>query len=188
MIQINHNVVIMMYLCSCQYLGVETHKDSVTLTRVAPTKYEQHIAAINACLKSGHGKELSAAQRQAMLQQLQREGKPRAKAPAIALAHDGRICADYSSGTIESEQVRRCRYKLDIYPLAALKNCVQAARADTPKIKSQINSFCQEAKTAAQSLKPAEITERQLEGLCLYQRLNDNDCAQTADDFAACRG
>ena len=182
------NVFIMLYLCSCQYLGIETHKDSVTLTRVAQTKYEQHIAAINACLKKGEGLELSAFQRKAMMEQLQKEGKPRVSAAEIDPAAYSSICADYSSGTIESEQVRRCRYKLDIYPLAALTNCVQAARADTPAIKKQIDSFCQQAKVEMAELREEQVGERQLAGLCLYQKLKQDNCSQPAKAFAECGG
>ena len=182
------NILVMLYLCSCQYLGIETSKDSVTLTRVAETKYEQHIKAINDCLESGGGKELSADERKVMLQQLQREDQQRDGAAEIDPAAYGRICADYSSGTIESEQVRRCRYKLGIYPLAAIRNCVQVARDDTPKIKEQIDFFCQQAKDEMDKLSEEQVTELQLAGLCLYHKLKEYGCSQSDKAFRECGG
>ncbi len=180
------SVLILLYLCSCQYLGVEAQKDSATLTRVAPTKYEQHIDAINTCLKSGGGQELSDEQKQAMVQQWQEEDKQQVE--TIDAANYGRICADYARGTIESEQVRRCRYKLDIYPLALIKNCVQAARDHVRLLEEQVRSACQAAKDAGDSITPEQEQTRQLARLCLFQKLKQHDCSQAAQLLAQCGG
>lgn len=163
-------------LCSCQYLGIETHKDSATLTRIAKTKYEHEIDDINDCLKKGGGKELTPEQRTAMLQQLQKEDDARSNTNVIEPAAYGSICANFVSGTIESQQVRRCRYKLDIYPLALIKECIRAARELAPKLKAAVIHNCQQAKAAMDALSEEQIKERQLTRLELYHKLKKNGC------------
>ena len=164
------SLFILLYFCSCQYLGIETHKDSVTLTRVAQTKYEQHIEAINACLKSGDGQKLSNSQREAISQQLEQEGE------AIDQADYGSICANYTTGTIESEQERRCRYKLDIYPLELIRYCIDEARRMTRTIEDNIKVACNRAKAEAENLTVEQIQARQLAWLQEFQNLKTDDC------------
>lgn len=165
-----------LYLCSCQYLGVETHKDSATLTRIAKTKYERDIDDINDCLKKGGGKELTEEQRKEMLHKLEKEGDARGDNNVIDPAAYGSICANFVSGTIESQQVRRCRYKLDVYPLALIKECIRAARELAPRLKESVSYNCQQAKAAMDALKEEQIEERQLTRLELYHKLKKNGC------------
>lgn len=164
------SLFILLYFCACQYLGIETHKDSVTLTRVAQTKYEQHIESINTCLKNGGGKELNDSQHNAMLQQLQQEGE------TIDQANYGSICANFTTGTIESEQERRCRYKLDIYPTELIKYCIEQARGMTKTIEESIKYACNTAKEEAENLTPEQTEALQLTRLPGFQKLKTDGC------------
>ena len=124
-------LLLFIFISNCQYFGAEPHKDSITLTTVVDTKYQQHIKTINTCLESVQEQPLSDPETKDVeveLQQRDAEG-------TIKPARYGSICANYSSGTIASERVRRCLYQLDIYPAAAISHCIKQARADTTRVK-----------------------------------------------------
>ena len=169
------SVFLLLYLSSCQ-LDIETHKDSATLTSIEQTAYERHIATINACLQSGGGKEMSAKDLAAVQQALRRERRARGRAKEILPIFYGSICANYASGTMESTQVRRCRYKLPIYPVAAIKYCIQDARSSAETIKYQVNHACQRAKEEAAKLSAELVEKRQLTSLPAYEQLEDKNC------------
>ena len=132
-------LVLCSLLSNCEKLGITTSKDSVTLTSIAKTKYERHITTINNCLHAGGGREMSAAEQQALVQQLEQQLDTGNAAGSMVEHIDpatyGKICANFTSGTIASEQVRRCRYQLEIYPTAAIAYCLQEAHASTAIIK-----------------------------------------------------
>ena len=174
----NSSVFLLLYLSSCQ-LDIETHKDSATLTSIEQTAYERHIATINACLKSGGGKEMSPKDLAAVQQALRHERRARGRAKEILPIAYGSICANYTSGTLESTQVRRCRYKLPIYPVAAIKYCIQDARVSGIIIEAQVNLACGRAKVAKTEIEEKPellVKERQLNNLPDYVQLKNKNC------------
>ncbi len=154
----------------------DAHKDSATLTAIEQTEYERHLSAINACLQSGGGRAMSGQDLAAARQALRRERRLRGEAEEIQPIAYGRICANYTSGTLESEQVRRCRYQLGIYPITALKYCIQDARESAAIIKKQVRHACQKAKDAAEKLSENLIKERRLKMIPNYLQLEGQEC------------
>lgn len=162
------------FISNCQYFSAESNKYVVTTT-ITDIKYQQHIKIINACLESAQEQPLSDPEKQAIDKQLEKETKQRDAAGTIKPAHYGSICANYSSGTIESERVRRCRYQLDIYPAVAISYCSKQARADTTRVKTNLVTRCQEFQAEAQQVSDTEIMAR-LARHPLYAKIKDSNC------------
>lgn len=173
----HRNIVLWLFvfISNCQYFAAEPRKDSVTLTNVMDTKYQQHIKTINTCLESAQEQPLSDPEKQALEGQLKKEAEQHDAAGMIKPAHYGSICANYSSGTIENERVRRCRYQLDIYPTAAISYCIKQARADTTRVKTKLVARCQEFQAEAQQVSDAEI-RASLARHPLYAKIKDSNC------------
>lgn len=168
-------LLLLIFISNCQYFSAEQHQDSATLTRVIDTKYQQHIKAINDCLESAQEQLLSNEEKQAIAGQLKEEEKQRDGVETIKPAHYGSICANYSSGTIESERVRRCRYQLDMYPAAAISHCIAQARLLTTQIKTTLVAQCKKFQAEAKQVNDAE-TKASLMRNPLYEKIKNNNC------------
>lgn len=161
---------------SCQYLGIEQQQDAVTMTRIADTKYEKYINQINDCIRLGGGEALSAAQKKSLSQKFaQHESSQHQSLDTIEEAKYGSICASYTVGTMENEQVRRCRYLLSIYPPAAINYCLQQARSDIATIKTMLSNACKTAKDELGELTDEQIIKR-LAMLPDYHTIKEGNC------------
>ena len=170
----NHRNILLglfIFISNCQYFAAESHKDSVTLTTVIDSKYQQHIKTINTCLESNQEQSLSDTEKK----DIEGELKQRDAEGTIKPARYGSICANYSSGTIASERVRRCLYQLEIYPAAAISYCVKQARADITRLRDDLVALCQEFQDAAKQVSDAEI-RASLARHPLYTKIKDSNC------------
>ena len=175
MLHRNILLLLFIFISSCQYFSPEPYKDSVTLTSIIDTKYQQHIKTINTCLEIAQEQPLSDEEKQAVAEQLKQEDKQRNVEGTINTAHYGSICANYSSGTIENERVRRCRYQLDIYPAAAISHCIDRAQLITTKVKTSLLALCQAFQAEAEQVSDPEI-RASLARNPLYAKIKDSKC------------
>lgn len=138
-------------------------KDASKQLHLNKTRFEQQIDMINNCLKKGglSDNEIKIADSKKILESRQIETPQR-------------VCANYTTATLEPPIVRRCRYLL--HPTSTIELCLNKARQDNNTFREWVAQHCRSIQQQLNKLSTEEIEKRNLEYLPIYRWLKNRRC------------